>query len=931
MKTIFLLIFLFEFLFCTSQNKIISDPRHGRYLDKTVIFKIKLSAKSKCSAHDIADAKIHSVFNDVSILGLKQKFPHSALAKNGKIAVDISTIYEMKYSADIPVDKLIFRLKQHPDIQYAVPHTLVEPLYEPDDPYLSGIWTLDKIRAIEAWDTCKGDTGVIIAIADWGTDNDHEDLMYNVAYNLDDPIDGVDNDFDGFVDNFRGWDMGDDDNNPQAESCQYHGIWVSGIAAASADNNTGTAGVGFKSRFFHVKVSDTQCNGVAGYEAIVYAADHGASVVNCSWGDSLEYNDYGQDVVNYATSHNCLVVAAAGNYHSQRFYYPASYEHVMSVCGTNQNDVLTSWTNGSGEFRGSSYGTRVDIAAPDYYYTTEIDGYRNIYNGTSFTAPVVSGCAAIVKARYPGYSAEQIREVLKVTADNIDTVPANNNYKELLGAGRVNLYKAVTGTLPPSVIFHSFTVTDGNDNWPDQNDTVMLKGFFTNYLNPSVNLTAAISTTSPFILVISNQINIGITGTMDTVNNFSAPFVIKIKNNAPYDTPVKLKIVYNDDATGYHAIQWVELIVRQSYADIYPNNISTTITSNGNFGYNYFMQLNGIGFRYKNYDQSVYDAGLIFGNAATRVSSCVRQSTSSFARLAPVTQVLPPLVANEYYTASFSDNANPNALNITTLQDIFAWHDDPAADFIIAAYCFINNDTALLQNMHAGIFADWDIGDFSTNHIKYNSQYNFSYAYSNSQDDFYIGMKLLSGQPEKHYAIDQIFGGAEGIDISQGFPSNKKFQAISTTRDEAGVPAAGNDVCDVMSAGPFEIAVHDTVRVAFALMAGENIYVLQDASVAAQQKYDSIYQPDYVNKSMQEGFNVKLYPNPSGNKLHIVFTKKVYGRCGITVYDAAGKVIDTIRNENTFDYDCSALPDGVYYLKISTNNHSITEKFVIVR
>ncbi|GAI36367.1 unnamed protein product, partial [marine sediment metagenome] len=128
------------------------------------------------------------------------------------------------------------------------PHYLPELLYTPDDPLNIYQYYLDTIKAYDAWEICKGDSNIVIGITDTGVDIDHEDLQGNIYYNYNDPINGIDDDNDGFIDNFRGWDLGENDNNPQWE-INDHGVVVTGIAGARTDNGIGISGVGFKSRF----------------------------------------------------------------------------------------------------------------------------------------------------------------------------------------------------------------------------------------------------------------------------------------------------------------------------------------------------------------------------------------------------------------------------------------------------------------------------------------------------------------------------------------------------------------------------------------------------------------------------------------------------------------------------------------------------------
>ena len=208
-------------------------------------------------------------------------------------------------------------------VEYAEPRYIPELLYEPNDPSTGSQYYLGKIQAYDAWDIAQGDTNTVIAIVDTGMDMDHGDLIYNIAYNTDDPLDGTDNDNDGFVDNFRGWDMGDNDNFPQNEMNE-HGTLCAGLASADTDNGIGIAGPGFKCRLLPVKIQDSDSLLTRSYEGIVYAAEQGAQIISCSWGDT-HYARFEQDMVSYAAiNKDALVVAACGNDNNIRNFYPAS-------------------------------------------------------------------------------------------------------------------------------------------------------------------------------------------------------------------------------------------------------------------------------------------------------------------------------------------------------------------------------------------------------------------------------------------------------------------------------------------------------------------------------------------------------------------------------------------------------------------------------
>ena len=457
----------------------------------TLVFKIKPEYRSICTRNAIEAEKIKAVFNQCGLTYLSKMFPNhhppapvkNQWARNN--LVDLSLIYELQFKSSTNARKAMALLKTNDKTAYVQLKPIAFPLFTPNDDSikLANQYYLNNIQAYAGWDVDSGDTNVIIGIVDSGTDWDHPDLANNIYYNHADPIDGIDNDNDGYTDNYRGWDLADNDNDPSSTSISWHhGTLVSGLAAASTNNGQGIAGAGFKCRYLPVKTQqDNLGYHTVAYEGIVYAADQGCQIINCSWGSISNQGQFERDIINYATfNKNALVIAAAGNSGDESIFYPASLENVISVAGTDMNDVkyeqLTSPTSSS------NYGIHIDLCAPGFniYTTTNGGGYGYTNSGTSFSAPLVSGCAAIVKSHFPNFNALQVGEQLKVTADNIDTIQGNINYAGKLGSGRINLYKALTDTSSPSIVMRNPLITDGNDGVFQAGETLTIEGTFIN-------------------------------------------------------------------------------------------------------------------------------------------------------------------------------------------------------------------------------------------------------------------------------------------------------------------------------------------------------------------------------------------------------------------------------------------------------------------
>lgn len=373
------------------------------------------------------------------------------------------------------VEAKIAAFKADPKVEYAEPDYIAQPAYEPND-YDSGTqWGLETIEAPLAWDFCKGDSNVVVAVIDWGVDLQHPDLGAKIWTNpnetigdangdgfpgiqgIDDDGDGLidedslkrqpgdvdytndlkdDDDENGYADDIRGWDFANDDNDPQDD--YGHGTHVGGIAAAATDNGVGIAGVGFNSRIMAVKVGDGT-TGRARYSdiayGIMYAADNGAKVINLSLG-GYAYSGFLGGAVNYAWDAGCVLVGAVGNNNKSDPFYPAAYDNVIGVSATDQNDAKTSWSN---------YGAHVAVAAPgvSIYSTYWNDGSTYAHmSGTSMSAPHVAGLAALLFAQDGGRSNADVRSLIEETADDL----GDAGWDQYYGYGRINAYRALGTT-----------------------------------------------------------------------------------------------------------------------------------------------------------------------------------------------------------------------------------------------------------------------------------------------------------------------------------------------------------------------------------------------------------------------------------------------------------------------------------------------------
>jgi hypothetical protein len=921
--------------------RLASNITPNDYLDKTIIIKISAVNRNICSASQINDAKFNQLFQSINGSQLRKKFPTAKAPERdvnsmGLAYADLTLIYEFSYSANVPFEKIINKFNSLSITEYAEPHYIPHINYTPNDANFASQWGMTNIQAANAWGvnttTARGDTNVVIGITDTGTELNHNDLKGNIKYNYADPIDGIDNDGDGYIDNFRGWDVGMNDNDPNWEG-NAHGVHVCGIAAAKTDNSIGVAGTSFNCKFLPIKIANAAGTLIASYEGITYAAEHGCKVINCSWGGTGG-GQLGQDVITYATiNKDALVVAAAGNSGIDEGTFPAAYQYVISVCNTKTDDRRAS---------SSTFNYSVDVGAPgENIPSTYSGGTYTSLSGTSMASPCAAGVVAIIRSFYPSFNALQAGERLKTTTD---TYPSQSPvYTNKLGTGRVNMYKAITNTLSPSVVMVNRIDTDNNDNTFVIGDTIRVKGTFNNYLAATTNMTATITSTSVFVTVLDGTTILGAIPTLGSTTNNSDPFTFKINAGTPQNSSILFKLTMNDATTGYTTIQYFTITVNVDYINIAVNDVATSVGSNGRIGYSQNGQAGGLGFNYLGAGTLLYEAGLMIGTNANIVSDGVRGTTATpdadFVSVNTAKIVVPSVSSDFDVTGVFNDNASTAPLPVVVRNRCYAWSTQPDRKYVIFEYIIKNSGTSTLSNLFAGVFADWDIDatTYGSNRAEFDASLRMGYAYYTAANGKYCGIKLLTtSAPLVHYAVDNIAGGAGGADLSDGYDTGEKFTTLSTNRLNAGMTGAGADVIDVVSTGPYSISTGDSVRVAFALIAGDDLTDLQSGATNAQIKYDGLYATTNIeNKVNSSDVNITVFPNPANGNATFVVTLNENTMVDIKILNNIGQEVAKIvaqkmqEGNHIITFDSSKLSAGVYYVQMKTNNKSVTSKFFI--
>ena len=289
----------------------------------------------------------------------------------------------------------------------------------------------------------------IVAVVDTGVDYNHEDLKDVMWINkFETPGNGIDDDNNGYIDDVYGISTLDRDSNGQASgdpmASHAHGTHVSGTIAATQNNNTGIAGISSAARIMAIRTvpdasDETDADIV---ESFLYAAKHGAKLINCSFGKRV---NEGGNIVNETITHigkeyGVLTLAAAGNESSnndRNAKYPASFDsdYLLVIASTNSRGRMSYFSN---------YGEKtVDLAAPGsgIYSTVPGNDYDSM-SGTSMATPVSVGVASEVLANFPKLSPLQLKSILMKSSTKVDRFEG-----KIVSGGRIDLANAIQYTL----------------------------------------------------------------------------------------------------------------------------------------------------------------------------------------------------------------------------------------------------------------------------------------------------------------------------------------------------------------------------------------------------------------------------------------------------------------------------------------------------
>ncbi|NGP89144.1 S8 family serine peptidase [Fodinibius halophilus] len=761
-------------------------------------------------------------------------------------------------------------------------------------------------------------------------------------------IDNLDTDQNSYTDDIFGWDFWESgtsnieqDNNPFHNGTD-HGTHVAGIAAAETDNNAGIAGAAFTATYMPVKTggipddpstpNTDESNSIGfGYEGIIYAAQNGADIINCSWGGSGS-SQAERDIIDLATEMGSLVVGASGNDGSQQVGYPAAYDNVLGVGSVEPNNSVANYSNVGYKLDVLSTGT--DILSTSYNQTLVTK------TGTSMATPVVSGLAALVKSFYPNWSAERLSLQIRSSSTFID----NSNSLDLqnkLGHGSINAFKALNIDYPGiKVISYQFVDNNGEKLTLGEPGTVKMK--LTNLGAPASSLNLTLNSLNKEGVEISN--NPQQLGSISNGDTLDVTLPISLSQNFDLNQTPTLKLNFVDSNQGYEDFSILEY-ENLLFDIIAVNNVKTSLAADGSIGFtNPLAGSGGIGFiprspdgtgGYQEGDNLLFEGGLILEIDGEIIDAT--RAENGLSRDFIPQQVFIPKNTSDGAKGTARFITDPDSVEHAIIDlETYSFDEPTLSNVIFLKYSIQNPSTfARLKNIYVGLFNDWDIGDSGNNNIRYNKSDSLLYlsGASNLPTTPTVAVAHL-GPISSVLGIDNTIDGRQDsvtFGLYDGFTDNEK--SIALKAGEARTEVSETDVSAVTASGPYTINPGAEITVGFIYAFGNTTSELRNQIAEARSL--NLFEVSSTGTAIADKTPTQTnlfqnYPNPFQEETNIHFDLAQPSSVQLIVYDVLGRKVRTLLSEQMeagphfVTFDPKNLSSGTYFIYLNTNSETQT-------
>ena len=912
----------------------------------------------------------------------------------------LQRIYEVSYTSATDAAVLAAKMEKLSGIEYAEPKYIRQMNFTPSDTVINAYQKVHRFE--EALDITRGSSDVIVAVVDGGVNYVHTELDDKMWINTDEVAPEVrlqvdqnsdgeitssevikylsdqnqdyngdgsitledalaegsplitrsDTDGNGLADDIFGWDFWaaggvngqpvTEDNNPIADGTD-HGAHVAGIIAAETDNGNGIAATGFNVRYMALKaggipdepstqIDESRAIGF-GYESIIYAAVEGADIINCSWGGG-GFSEFEDDVINFATDMGALVIAASGNAAANDVDFPSAYFNAFSVGSIDASERISSFSN---------IGFNLDVFAIGS--NVQSTGFRNSIgakSGTSFSSPTVAGLAGLLKSLHPEWTPQRIGAQIRSSARFI------NSANDRQGHGIIDAFRAVSTNLPGVQILSSrFEDTEGNKLGTGEDGIITLN--IINHGNTAADLSLQLQPLAGqgFTLNQPEQ-NIG---TLGTGENAELEFSVSVSEN--YDLNIvpafRLNIAANNqEYEDFDVFQYDNIL----FDIVDANNIRTSFAGDGTIGFiDAFAGRGGVGFiprtnedaDFSEAENVLFEGGLILDANGT-IFDVVRGTGGQVEKDFMPEQTF--AVTNNGLTSAqdgntaftFQDEAGITAGRVQL--QTFSFDEDDLTNVVYLRYSITNTSTTLpLEEVHVGLFNDWDIGEtISTNNISYSEQDSILYVSggNESSDEPIVAVGHL-GEISSVLALNNFPQTAPDnppVNLGDGFSDTEKRASLRAGFAQTSIPSA--DVSAITASGPYTINPEATLRVGFVYAFGNDLDELRSQMQSAREQAPfSVSSTGIVlSDIIPETTNLfQNFPNPFSNETTIQLDLSEDADVKLAVYDVLGREVRVLRNEQMkageypIPFEPGNLSSGIYFVRLQSD--AITETISI--
>lgn len=902
------------------------------------------SALSKYLKEYLGDFQVSPLINTKLIKWSKTKDNYLSITDKYLL----QNIFKVKFNRTLDLNVLAQKISQFSEVIYAEPIYYRHINYIPNDTLIHEQYYLVNTQTYEAWKYLEDNdlldsylnTDIIIGVVDTGIDFNHIELSNSIAINQketgidengeDKRFNNIDDDNNGFVDDWRGWDFVSDssearyDNNPTYGN--PHGTHVAGIIASEHNNTAGIAGIGLNMKILPVKIGSDNWFSTSvsnSFDGLLYAGIMGCQIINCSWGgSSFSYAE--QDIVNAVTDMGSLIIAAAGNNGRLSPQYPAAYENVISVAATGFTDSKASFSN---------YHFSVDVAAPGFQIISTIpENDYATWNGTSMASPVAAAVAGLLAKRFPDVSTEILGEMLKSTSNRNQR--NDDFYPGMMGSGIVSAYKALSDST-----FYSLKVFDVQiENTKGINlfvygDTIQIDLSIINLLDIQTNIQIeAFEQNVNYMTVIDNY-EIIESLSKNEAKYIKGAFKFIIKDSQNYDQNISISLKFTSDQ-GLIKYYSIPMLINPTFKDFTYNNIKASFNSRGNIAYNDFSENSqGIGVNYKHFKSLLFE-GAVLAAIPNKINDVARGNAgSSQKRSFEIFDIISSNNKNNdlYGNLSFGNSNDSNSIGLTINNKIKQSNQANLENIIFLTYELVNTSGEFLDSLFFGLFMDWDIGiSGQSNYAYFNQKYTSGIIKNTANDSLPIcAISALNWKDRiNFYAIDNPGTDTNSFSIYDGFSDFEKWTAISSKigRQESSI----TDASYIIGVGPFSFLPQDTILIDFAMLISEDEEGLENSLENAVNYFEN-------NKANEENnlINriINIFPNPAKDEITIDLEISELPEVPIfeiVIYDNLGKKIKAMNNIQVdfrgnirIKLSIASFSQGSYYICLENLNKAI--------